>query len=535
MSKALSVGLGVPSSSGTYSAALEGLTGVNEVLMRRDPSIPPLYASGARWELKPDDPSDTRWRYANEVATDGWGDCQALAAYRAAELRVNGTDPAAHVRVYPTGKNKYHAVVARGDGSVEDPSVALGMMPFPGAPMTHDQLPAVQGPAGGSPGGGSPGLDPDAIQGAKHRIARSIAGLHPYAAVAGVGCFGDETGMAPKVARVKDAAPEFSQSTIHITPHKRGSVQGWKAVHRVPLKDGTAIVGMTKTYRNPTDCVGDAAGLISDVASEIAKAPAMLALLSPFSAATTIALQDPSVRHALGAVGRSVKNAAKQTKKTSNGGNASNGDGWPSDWGTVSGGPDNTDMAIVGWGLSNLTHLITDPLHAAGNLLSHPSLSNLGRLAISPLMGTIHSAGFGGGGGGSAVVNPGAIGRGGPIPISATVRANRGSVPAQTQPGFDPSMYPGMGYPSGMNPASGQYVPPGYNPATYPTYQQPQYPTQAAWNAPTAADFGLPVGLPGGGMPGESADLSVAFSDPSSMTALQSYSDPFGATGYWNS
>jgi hypothetical protein len=92
-----------------------------------------------------------RWRYPHDVITSGWGDCQDLSAYRAAELRVSGEDPMARVRVYPTGMGpdgsitKFHAVVERGNGAVEDPSVILGMSPIPGAPMTTSQLPDVSG------------------------------------------------------------------------------------------------------------------------------------------------------------------------------------------------------------------------------------------------------------------------------------------------------------------------------------------------------------------------------------------------------
>ena len=150
MSKALSASLEVPVSAGTYSAALEGLTGVDEILMRRTPT-PPLYATGARWQVREGDPSEMRWRYPHDVITSGWGDCQDLSAYRAAELRVSGEDPSARVRVYPTGMGpdgqitKFHAVVERGNGAVEDPSVVLGMSPIPGAPMTTSQLPDVSG------------------------------------------------------------------------------------------------------------------------------------------------------------------------------------------------------------------------------------------------------------------------------------------------------------------------------------------------------------------------------------------------------
>jgi len=567
--------------------------------MRRDPSIPPLYASGANWELRPKDPSDTRWRYANEVATEGWGDCQALAGYRAAELRVKGGDPAAHVRVYPTGENKFHAVVARGNGWVEDPSVVLGMMPFPGAPMTTNELPAIQGPAGGSPGGGSPGLSPDAIMGAKRRIAHAVVGLHPYCMVTGSGCLGDETGREAKIARIRDAAPEFQQPTFHIVGHRKGGKAGWKGVHRVPMKDGTAIVGMTRTYVHPADCVGDAAGLISDVAKGILKVPGAIFALSPFGAATTVALADPAVQHALGSVARTVKNEVTKKPPTQSNGGGGGGDGW-GDWGTsVTGGPraiNEDDAAVVGWGLSNLTHILTAPARAAadiinphhprhprhakakhpatvgwglsnlasmittpvkavGNLISHPSLSNLGRVAISPMAGIVNTLP-----GTSGLVNR-AMGFGGGSPAAPAPAA--GQVPGmppgwgtsgrslatyQSQqapgmpgsgfgmpPGWPPGMPPGQTwYPPGVNPATG--FPPGVNPASvsqYNPYATPLY--SSSYNAPTAADYGLPTGgMPGGsgGGPGEAADLATAFSDPYNQSAISSYTDP---AGYYSS
>jgi hypothetical protein len=555
MSKALSVGLGVPASPGTYSAALDGLTRVNEVLMRRDPSIPPLYATGARWELRPEDPSENRWRYADEVAAEGWGDCQALACYRAAELRVSGEDPGAHVRVYPTGKNKYHAVVARSNGFVEDPSVALGMIPFPGAPMTTDQLPAVQGP-----GGGSPGIDSAAIMGAQRQIARAVCGLHPVAAICGIGEFGDETGLLPKIARVKDVAPEYARPTVHITGHRKGGM-GYKGVHRVPLRDGTVLVGMTRTHKHPADCVGDLTGLISDVAHTIAKTPALLFALSPFSAGTTLALQDPTVQHALGSIGRTVKNEVRGKKDSS--GSAGDSGGWPEDW-SVSGAPSHRDMAVVGWGLSNLASIVTDPLKAAGNFVAHPSLGNLARLGISPLTGSLHTIYRPSSGSPAAVPPPqaqqGMPGGGLPFrlpPAMGTAPFNQPSQPQYVPPGFDPSTYPAVypaTYPGAVYNAT-TYVPPGFDPSTYPAVYPSTYPgavynatthsyqqSYPGWynqdpnavNAPTAADFGLsPFGEGGGGAmgPTEAENLAAAFSDPQSMSAYASF-DPSAEYGF---
>jgi hypothetical protein len=91
--------------------------------MQRQP-LPPLYESGVVYK---DEPRDV-WRHAVDVLGEKWGDCEDLAAYRAAELRVSGEDPDAAVTVYQSGPGRYHAVVARSGGVLEDPSRALGMM-----------------------------------------------------------------------------------------------------------------------------------------------------------------------------------------------------------------------------------------------------------------------------------------------------------------------------------------------------------------------------------------------------------------------
>jgi hypothetical protein len=124
----------VPARAAAFEAALEGLTRVNERLMTDPqlggPSIPPLYDSGVRYKNEPKDV----WKHAADVLHDGVGDCEDLAAWRAAELRVSGDDPEACVTTYQSGPNRYHAVVRRGDGTLEDPSRALGM----GASMTRE-------------------------------------------------------------------------------------------------------------------------------------------------------------------------------------------------------------------------------------------------------------------------------------------------------------------------------------------------------------------------------------------------------------
>jgi hypothetical protein len=105
-------------------AALQGLQALAEAELQAS-DVPPLYASGVRYVREPR--GHERWLPPSVVLSRGQGDCEDLAAYRAAELRITGEDPDAEARVVRTGPRTWHAVVLRGDGDWEDPSAALGM------------------------------------------------------------------------------------------------------------------------------------------------------------------------------------------------------------------------------------------------------------------------------------------------------------------------------------------------------------------------------------------------------------------------
>lgn len=113
----------VPTSALAYEAAVEGLTSLDEQILRVEPRLPSVYDAGLRYQKEPSDV----WRHTADLMARGNGDCEDLAAARAAELRVSGVDPGAFVHVYQSGPQRYHAVVGRSDGSVEDPSWILGM------------------------------------------------------------------------------------------------------------------------------------------------------------------------------------------------------------------------------------------------------------------------------------------------------------------------------------------------------------------------------------------------------------------------
>ncbi len=126
-------------------AALEAVTRLNETLLR-DGAVPTAregIKDGVRW--KPEPPGDEHFDHAGTVQKRGWGDCDDLAPWHAASLRHTGEDPGAHAIVKKSGPKRWHAVVRRSDGSIDDPSREAGM----GAPRgVHGAwLPLMSQPA----------------------------------------------------------------------------------------------------------------------------------------------------------------------------------------------------------------------------------------------------------------------------------------------------------------------------------------------------------------------------------------------------
>lgn len=126
---------------------LESLTRINEYHLRRAMKqgefYPPLYHSGVVY--KEEAPGREDWPDIPRVLANGWGDCEDLAAWRAAELRVAGIDcepvlkwkwipraemlAAGYPRKHVPKKGIWlvHCLVRFPDGSIEDPSKELGM------------------------------------------------------------------------------------------------------------------------------------------------------------------------------------------------------------------------------------------------------------------------------------------------------------------------------------------------------------------------------------------------------------------------
>lgn len=120
---AIRVEMELPASPAVLEAAMEGLVGANVEMMTHGRlggvAFPPLYASGIVYRREP--PGQEDWQTADRLLENREGDCEDLAAYRTAELRRDG-ELGARARVVPTQRGKFHAIVQREDGSMEDPS-----------------------------------------------------------------------------------------------------------------------------------------------------------------------------------------------------------------------------------------------------------------------------------------------------------------------------------------------------------------------------------------------------------------------------
>jgi hypothetical protein len=109
------------------NAALESVTRLNEQMLadKQVPTFTDGLKEGIRW--KPEPPGAEHFDHAGVVLGRKWGDCDDLAPWQAASLRHTGEDPDAVAVVKKSGPKRWHAVVRRGDGSIDDPSRAAGM------------------------------------------------------------------------------------------------------------------------------------------------------------------------------------------------------------------------------------------------------------------------------------------------------------------------------------------------------------------------------------------------------------------------
>jgi hypothetical protein len=133
-------------SAPVLDAALEATTRLNESMLKRG-DIPSFETAVKHVRWRPEPPGDEHFDHAAEVLGRGWGDCDDLAPYHAASLRHSGKDPQARAVVKKSGPNTWHAVVRRGDGSIDDPSKRAGMGPNIAPGHRGASVPFMQPPA----------------------------------------------------------------------------------------------------------------------------------------------------------------------------------------------------------------------------------------------------------------------------------------------------------------------------------------------------------------------------------------------------
>lgn len=108
-------------------AALETATRANEGLLAtgKIPSIKSAIKQGVRWRPEPPGTGEAL-DLAPTVLRRGWGDCDDLAPWLAAEMRLQG-DASARAIAIRSGKKRWHAIVEDGQGRRYDPSLWAGM------------------------------------------------------------------------------------------------------------------------------------------------------------------------------------------------------------------------------------------------------------------------------------------------------------------------------------------------------------------------------------------------------------------------
>lgn len=228
--------------------------GVDEVILRRNRDLPTVYGSGVKYAVPP----HGTWRYPHEICRDGWGDCEGLSAWRAAELRVSGADPAARVQVYKTAPRRWHAIVIRGDGWVEDPSVICGM-------RAHTHMPWTE-------------RDVDRINRPWPRNGAIIIG-------------GDDT---------SSPFPSFD-----VVKH----ADGYSSILRFPTADEqNALYALSSVSPNSATAAQRGINMARDLSAQINDDPYTLAQLNPYSAQAVQTLARPDVQAGL----KAAQNVSQQ-------------------------------------------------------------------------------------------------------------------------------------------------------------------------------------------------------------------------------
>lgn len=106
---------------------LESLVKCNMLWLETHPNAIKLYQSSVRYRQEKDTEA---WLDIPHILEAGFGDCEDLASWRVAELRMQGVAAKAFLKWYNNvgnGITLYHVLVRMPDGALEDPSKRLGM------------------------------------------------------------------------------------------------------------------------------------------------------------------------------------------------------------------------------------------------------------------------------------------------------------------------------------------------------------------------------------------------------------------------
>lgn len=121
-------------------ALIDALVFADEEWLRAHPETPLLYASGVRYLEEP--PGLEDFQDVPTTLAMGIGDCEDLAAWRVAELRVRygvNAYPVIHPQMQKNGSFLYHITVRAPGYADEDPSSVLGMNDERAAPAAQSE------------------------------------------------------------------------------------------------------------------------------------------------------------------------------------------------------------------------------------------------------------------------------------------------------------------------------------------------------------------------------------------------------------
>lgn len=109
----------IPTDGESMERLLEGVIEASRKQWRENPHWKPLYETKIRYQRS--GPPE-RFQTSEQTRAKGHGDCDQMTVDRVAELREREGELGACAYVYKTGPNTWHAVVRRGDGTLEDPA-----------------------------------------------------------------------------------------------------------------------------------------------------------------------------------------------------------------------------------------------------------------------------------------------------------------------------------------------------------------------------------------------------------------------------